>query len=142
MALKIIYPDGLDNKSETYLIDALQNMGAEHDSGREWHFRKGAILPDDFRKRLHEKLSKALVDSTRPHWLDEVIVEILKHTGPTQDKESLNFDQQQRDLVDIEQRRVRDRLREVAEGPGGRDVRSRNISERGFSRSQQLARAQ
>ena len=78
MALRIIYPKDLDPKRGTYLIAALQDMGAEHFSGEEWHFRKGAILPDDFRNSLHEKLSKALVDSTRPHWLDEVTVEILK----------------------------------------------------------------
>jgi hypothetical protein len=54
MALRITYPQ-LDD-TETYLIAAFQDLGAEHISGDEWHFKRSAISPAEFLAKLREVL--------------------------------------------------------------------------------------
>lgn len=78
MALRIVCPDDLDNKSESYLFSALQDLGAEAVTDREWHFKRGIVAPDEFRTKLREKLSGKLSDSEAQALVNRVTIEILR----------------------------------------------------------------
>ena len=72
MALRILLPDDLNNKSGTYVVAALEDLKAEPVSGGEWHFKRGVLTPDEFRTRLKVKLAQ------RSKLADRVIIEILR----------------------------------------------------------------
>ena len=56
MSLKIIVPDDLDRKSETYLLAALQDSGTRHISGNEWRFIEEALSCQEFLTKLRASL--------------------------------------------------------------------------------------
>jgi transcriptional regulator with XRE-family HTH domain len=60
MALRIVFPDYLDNKSETYLISALQACGAQHLSGNEWSCEDKSMTPSEFIDEVEDKLREDL----------------------------------------------------------------------------------
>lgn len=48
MALRIVFPDYLDKMSETDLISAFQDCGAQHLYGNKWSCEDKSMTPSEF----------------------------------------------------------------------------------------------
>jgi len=72
MALKIVLPYGLSKKSETYLLAALQDSGAEHISANEWRFSQIVLSCDAFVAEL-----RAFLPETERWLADRITVTIF-----------------------------------------------------------------
>jgi phage FluMu gp28-like protein len=72
MTLRIILPDRLTKTSESYLIAALQNFGAEHIAANEWRYKQMALTCQEFVSQL-----KVFLPETERVLADWVKVTIL-----------------------------------------------------------------
>ena len=63
---------GLDNKSTTYLLSALQDIGAEAVCEGEWHFKQRALTANELRTRLREGLDR------NADLADKLVIEVLR----------------------------------------------------------------
>jgi hypothetical protein len=57
MELKIAIPASLD-QGETYVVTALEDLGASHVSDKEWRYDGLLKTPSEFRAKLEDKLVK------------------------------------------------------------------------------------
>jgi hypothetical protein len=77
MSLKIIVPDDLDRKSETYLLAALQDSGTRHISGNEWRSREEALSSEEFLAKLRASLPEPELGLA-----DRLTITICRPLGP------------------------------------------------------------